>query len=62
MSGRPRPDQRRDDGADAERLAEVARALGRLSPDWQRPERFFERRSELAAEIRRLAARLPRRS
>lgn len=66
MSGRLPPwrgtggDPRRDDAADAERLGEIARALGRLSPDWARPERFYERRSELAAEIRRLAARLPR--
>jgi|YelNatPaOPRAMG01_1025707.scaffolds.fasta_scaffold171304_2 hypothetical protein len=39
----------------AERLAELARAIGRLSPDWQRPERFFEMRSELAAQARKIA-------
>jgi len=39
----------------AKRLVELARQIGRLSPDWQRPERFFEMRSELAAEARQIA-------
>ncbi|HQT89048.1 MAG TPA: hypothetical protein PK677_10920 [Acidiphilium sp.] len=36
-------------------LAELAQRIGRLRPDWQNPERFFESRSEIAAELRRLA-------
>jgi hypothetical protein len=36
-------------------LLDLARRVGNLHPDWQRPERFFEARSELAAELRRLA-------
>ena len=39
----------------AERLAELARQIGRLAPDWRDPERYYERRSELAEEARRLA-------
>ena len=39
----------------AERLTELARQINRLAPDWQRPEQFFETRSEIAAEIRRVA-------
>jgi hypothetical protein len=57
----PRPPWR-GTGADrepAERpLAELARRIGRLSPDWRMPERYFERRSELAQELRRLARTL----
>jgi hypothetical protein len=52
--------RRRDDSADSP--AETARALGRLaerlSPDWNRPERFHERKSALIAAIRKLARRL----
>ncbi len=36
-------------------LAELAQRIGRLRPDWQNPERFFEARSEIAAELRRIA-------
>jgi hypothetical protein len=36
-------------------LVEIAQALGRLSPDWTRPERFFERRSDLVGRLRALA-------
>ena len=39
----------------AERLADLAAAIGRLAPDWRQPERYYERRSELAEEARRLA-------
>ena len=42
----------------AERLAILARAIGRLAPDWRDPERYFEARSELAEEARRLARAL----
>ncbi|MGC8476309.1 MAG: hypothetical protein ACP5NP_08145 [Acetobacteraceae bacterium] len=38
------------------RLAEIAEAVRRLSPDWCNPERFYERRSEIAGELRRVAA------
>ncbi|WP_287994679.1 hypothetical protein [Acidiphilium sp.] len=36
-------------------LLDLARRVGNLHPDWQRPERFYEARSEIAAELRRLA-------
>jgi hypothetical protein len=42
----------------AARLAEIARAVGRLIPDRRDPEKFFETRSELAHELRRLARTL----
>ena len=42
----------------APRLAELARQLGRLSPDWRNPERYFENRSEIERELRRLAKHL----
>jgi hypothetical protein len=42
----------------AERLVELSRQIARLSPDWTRPDRFYEIRSELAAEARRLARSL----
>ena len=51
----------RGTGGDREpsaRLAELARAIGRLAPDWRDPERYYERRSELAEEARRLAMAL----
>jgi hypothetical protein len=39
----------------ADALARLAAEVCRLSPDWQRPERFFERRSDIAHELRLLA-------
>jgi hypothetical protein len=39
----------------AARLVELARRVRRLSPDWTRPERFFERRSDIADELRHAA-------
>lgn len=57
----PRYDAWRATGGDreapspAERLAILARAIGRLAPDWRDPERYYEARSELAEEARRLA-------
>jgi hypothetical protein len=36
-------------------LEELAHRLGRLSPSWKDPERFAAERSELCAELRRLA-------
>lgn len=48
MSTRPHP-------AVAERLRDLARGIGRLSPDWGNPERYFERRDELERAARQLA-------
>ncbi|WP_298809557.1 hypothetical protein [uncultured Sphingomonas sp.] len=42
----------------APRLADLARKLGRLTPDWRNPERYFENRSEIEREMRRLAKHL----
>lgn len=36
-------------------LDALAHRLAGLRPDWNHPERFYEQRSELAAELRRLA-------
>jgi hypothetical protein len=36
-------------------LYDLAQRVGRLRPSWEHPERFFEDRSELAHELRRLA-------
>ena len=41
-----------------ERLLDLARRIRALSPDWANPERFYERRDDLAAEARRVAADL----
>ena len=54
----PAPPAWRGTGGDrepAQRLVELARAIGRLAPDWRDPERFYELRSELAAEARKIA-------
>ncbi len=48
----------REPASPAERLATLAREIGRLAPDWRCPERYYEMRSELAAEARRLARTL----
>lgn len=37
------------------RLRSLAREVGRLHPDWQNPERYFERRDELRRAIAALA-------
>jgi hypothetical protein len=39
----------------AEALVDLARRVARLSPDRRDPERFFEERSDLVAELRKLA-------
>jgi hypothetical protein len=36
----------------------LARRIGRLSPDWRNPERYFENRSEIERDLRRLAKQL----
>jgi len=41
-----------------DRLRDLAQRADRLRPDHRDPERFFLDRSELAAELRRLAARV----
>ncbi|AHE55898.1 hypothetical protein [Sphingomonas sanxanigenens] len=38
-----------------DRIREIADRLGRLRPDWRNPERFFENRSDLEHDLRRLA-------
>lgn len=38
-----------------ERINQIARQVGRLRPDWHNHERFFEERSELEAELRKIA-------
>lgn len=40
------------------RVRSVARQVGRLSPDWRDPERYFQRRDELERELRRIAREL----
>ncbi len=40
-------------------LHDLARRLARLRPCWNRPEAFFEARSDLAAELRQLARQRP---
>ena len=42
----------------AVQLREAARRIGRLSPDWRNPERYFENRSEIERELHRLAKAL----
>lgn len=44
----------------SERLHRLSRRIGRLHPDWRNPEAFFEERSELEAELRRVAREVAR--
>jgi hypothetical protein len=39
----------------ARELAAIAQAVRQLSPSWERPERFHEAKSEIAARLRHLA-------
>jgi hypothetical protein len=39
----------------ADALARLATDVRRLSPDWQRPERFYERRSDIVGKLRSLS-------
>lgn len=39
-------------------LRDLAREVGRLRPDWQNPERYFERRDEVRHRLHRLAEKL----
>jgi hypothetical protein len=43
-------------------LLELIHLLGRLTPDYSCPERFFEQRSALIFEFKKLAARMVPRS
>ena len=42
-----------------EALNDLAGRLRRLTPNWQNPERFHEAKSELIADLRRLAQQAP---
>lgn len=42
------------------RALDLAREIGRLSPDWRDPERYFENRSEIEHKLKRLARELER--
>lgn len=44
----------------AQRARLLAREIGRLSPDWRCPERYFEERSEIEHKLKRLARDLER--
>lgn len=52
MMREPSPPPAPDPAAE---LADIARAVTRLSPEWQQPERFHEAKSEISARLRRLA-------
>lgn len=39
-------------------LRDLAREVGRLRPDWQNPERYFEQRDEVRHRLQRLAREL----
>lgn len=41
--------------APAHRIADLAHRVGRLSPDWRDPARYFENRHEIERELKRLA-------
>lgn len=43
----------------ADDLLELANRLRRLTPCWQNPERFHEAKSELVADLRKLAQTTP---
>ena len=40
---------------EADLIRALAHRLGRLSPDWRDPARYFERRDEIERELRRIA-------
>jgi hypothetical protein len=42
-------------GAPASMIRDIAQRVGRLTPDWRDPERYFERRDEIERELRRVA-------
>lgn len=56
---KPMPDRKSEHGL-AERIDDLARRVGRLSPSRHDPERFFVERSEIEDELRRAARRIDR--
>lgn len=46
--------------APASTVRQLARDIGRLTPDWRNPERYFPNRSEIEAQLKRLAHDLER--
>ena len=42
-------------GPPSTRVLDLAREIGRLSPDWRNPEQYFENRSEIEHKLKRLA-------
>ena len=44
----------------AERLQKLSRRLGRLFPNWNNPETFFEERDEIEREIRKIEREIRR--
>lgn len=42
------------------RLGELSRRVGRLSPSWRDPEKYFEDRDEIERELRRMAREVER--
>lgn len=47
-------------GTTPARVRALARQVGRLSPDWRNPERYFEQRDELRRELQQLANAMER--
>jgi hypothetical protein len=43
-----------------DRLRDLSRRIGRLSPDWRNPERFFEERGEIERDLRTMAREVER--
>lgn len=44
----------------AEKLQRLSRRVGRLRPNWQDPEAFFEERSEIERMLRHIAGEVRR--
>jgi hypothetical protein len=44
----------------ADRLRSLSRQIGRLSPNWQNPETFFEDRDQIERAMRALANEVAR--
>lgn len=40
------------------KVLDLAKQVGRLTPDWRDPERYFQNRSEIEHKLRRLAHEL----
>ena len=43
-----------------DRIADLARRVGRLRPDWSNPERYFADRQEIERELQRIAREVAR--